>query len=58
MICYVYCQLLQVALYPEKQIQASTKAQDPLAWKGDLLAIGIYSDSLHVKGHLPHFSPL
>lgn len=41
---------LQVRLYPERQIQASAKAQDPLAWKGDLLAVGIYSNSLHVKG--------
>lgn len=44
---------LQVPLYPEKAIQASAVPQEPLSWKGDLLAIGIYSDSLNVKGHPP-----
>lgn len=39
----------QVPLYPEKAIQASAVPQEPLSWKGDLLAIGIYSDSLNVK---------
>jgi len=41
---------MQVPLYPEQQIQASAAIQDPLSWKGDLLAIGIHSDSLTVKG--------
>lgn len=41
---------MQVALYPERHIQASAATQDPLAWNGDLLAIGIYSESLNVKG--------
>lgn len=47
-----YCPFLQVALYPERQIQASAKIQEPLAWTGDLLAVGVYSDSLNVQGHL------
>lgn len=49
---------LQVPLYPERQIQACAKAQDSLSWKGDLLAVGIYSNSLHVKGRLVCPSPL
>ena len=44
---------LQVALYPKRHIQASARPQDPLSWNGDLLAVGIYSDSLHVKGLSP-----
>ncbi|KAL0027354.1 hypothetical protein WJX79_003195 [Trebouxia sp. C0005] len=39
----------QVPLYPERHIRASAAIQDPLSWKGDLLAIGIHSDALTVK---------
>ena len=41
-------------LYPERHIQASAATEDPLSWKGDLLAVGIYSDSLTVKGKACH----
>ncbi|DBA70641.1 TPA: hypothetical protein ACH3X2_012024 [Trebouxia sp. C0005] len=39
----------EVPLYPERHIRASAAIQDPLSWKGDLLAIGIHSDALTVK---------
>lgn len=55
--CHGYCPFLQVALYPERHIQASATTQDPLIWKGGLLAIGIYSDSLHVQGLFFHRLP-
>ncbi len=41
---------MQVPLYPERHIQASATVEDPLSWKGDLLAIGIHSNALTVKG--------
>lgn len=58
MVCTLFCRAvqltytlcLQVPLYPERHIQPSAAIQDPLSWKGDLLAIGIHSDALTVKG--------
>lgn len=41
---------MQVPMFPERYIESTVASEDPLSWKGDLLAIGIYSDSLKKAG--------
>ena len=40
---------MQLALYPESIPQISASSGDAAAWKGDLLAVGIFEDSLSDK---------
>lgn len=40
---------MQLALYPESIPQISASSGDAAAWKGDLLAIGIFEESLSDK---------
>ena len=47
---YIAVPPLQVAFYPESSVSITLAADEPAAWSGDLLMVGIFQDDLDTSG--------